>query len=252
MSTVMELTHNVTMEQMKWQEQRVDEVAQRRIRWGNWEGCMLRKWMEYVTGRSASGSRRKMLCRYSTSGTPCVLGSAWVSPHEKSQITFLGKHVKETPGRGTGNDTFQRYSHQILPVVAFSNSGLTLHAKLLQSRLPLCDPMECNPPGSSVHGIFQARILEWVAMPASRGSLHGSNQRLSWLLLWQASSLPVAPPGQPSNKLLCPWDSPGKDTGVGSHPVLQGSSWSTDQTLISCIEGRLSSELPGKPRLTLG
>ena len=36
--------------------------------------------------------------------------------------------------------------------------------------LTLCDPMDCSPPGSSVHGILQARILEWVAMPSSRGS----------------------------------------------------------------------------------
>ena len=34
----------------------------------------------------------------------------------------------------------------------------------------LCDPMDCNLPGSSDHGILQARILEWVAMPSSRGS----------------------------------------------------------------------------------
>ena len=33
-----------------------------------------------------------------------------------------------------------------------------------QSCLTLCDPMDCNPPGSSVHGILQARILEWVAI----------------------------------------------------------------------------------------
>ena len=33
-----------------------------------------------------------------------------------------------------------------------------------------CDPMDCTPPGSSVHGILQARILEWVAIPFSRGS----------------------------------------------------------------------------------
>ena len=39
-----------------------------------------------------------------------------------------------------------------------------------QSCLTLCDPMDCSPPGSSVRGIFQARILEWVAMPFSRGS----------------------------------------------------------------------------------
>ena len=32
----------------------------------------------------------------------------------------------------------------------------------------LCDPVDCSPPGSSVHGILQARILEWVAIPFSR------------------------------------------------------------------------------------
>ena len=41
---------------------------------------------------------------------------------------------------------------------------------LSQSCPTLCNPMDCSPPGSSVHGILQARILEWVAMPSSRGS----------------------------------------------------------------------------------
>ena len=41
-------------------------------------------------------------------------------------------------------------------------------AKLLQSCPTLFDPMDCSPPGSSVHGISQARTLEWVAMPSSR------------------------------------------------------------------------------------
>ena len=40
-----------------------------------------------------------------------------------------------------------------------------------QSCLTLCDPMDCSPPGSLVHGTLQARITEWVAMPSSRGSL---------------------------------------------------------------------------------
>ena len=40
----------------------------------------------------------------------------------------------------------------------------------LQSYPTLCNPMDSSPPGSSVHGILQARILEWVAMPCSRGS----------------------------------------------------------------------------------
>ena len=39
-----------------------------------------------------------------------------------------------------------------------------------QSSAALCDPIDYSPPGSSVHGILQARILEWVAIPCSRGS----------------------------------------------------------------------------------
>ena len=45
-----------------------------------------------------------------------------------------------------------------------------MHAKLPQSCLTLCNTMDCNPPDSSVHGILQARILEWVAISSSRGS----------------------------------------------------------------------------------
>ena len=44
-----------------------------------------------------------------------------------------------------------------------------LCGKLLHSRPTLCNPVDCSPPGSSVHGILQTRILEWVAMPSSRG-----------------------------------------------------------------------------------
>ena len=43
-------------------------------------------------------------------------------------------------------------------------------SEVAQLCLTLCDPMDRNLPGSSIHGIFQARILEWVAMPSSRGS----------------------------------------------------------------------------------
>ena len=40
-------------------------------------------------------------------------------------------------------------------------------AKSLQSCPTLCDPVDCSPPGSSVHGIFQARVLEWGAIALS-------------------------------------------------------------------------------------
>ena len=45
-----------------------------------------------------------------------------------------------------------------------------------QSCPTLCDPMDCSPPGSSVHGILQARTLEWVAIPFSRGSSQPRDQ----------------------------------------------------------------------------
>ena len=43
--------------------------------------------------------------------------------------------------------------------------------RVTQSCLTLCEPMDWSPPGSSVHGILQARILEWATMPSSRESL---------------------------------------------------------------------------------
>ena len=43
-------------------------------------------------------------------------------------------------------------------------------SEVAQSCPTLCDPMDCSLPGSSVHGILQARILEWVAISFSRGS----------------------------------------------------------------------------------
>ena len=60
-----------------------------------------------------------------------------------------------------------------------------MYAKSLQSWPNVCDHMGCSPPGSSVHGILQARILEWVAMPSSRGIFpsQGSNPHLLCLLL---------------------------------------------------------------------
>ena len=60
--------------------------------------------------------------------------------------------------------------------------------------LTLCDPMDCSPQGSSVHGISQARILEWVAISFSRGSSWPS---LLHLLHWQTDSLPLFHPGSP-------------------------------------------------------
>ena len=71
-----------------------------------------------------------------------------------------------------------------------------VHAQLSQSCLTLCDPMDCSRPGSSVHGLLQARILEWVAMPSSRGSSQPRIKPASPAV--QVDSLPTEPPGKPT------------------------------------------------------
>ena len=78
-------------------------------------------------------------------------------------------------------------------------SILLLCAKPLQSCTTLCDSMDCSPPGYSVQGILQARILEWVAISFSRGSSQprDGTQVSLHLLHWQTGSLPLAPPGKP-------------------------------------------------------
>ena len=54
-----------------------------------------------------------------------------------------------------------------LGILVLSLTCAGVHAKKLQVCLTVCDPKGCSPQGSSVHGVFQARILEWVAMPSS-------------------------------------------------------------------------------------
>ena len=67
--------------------------------------------------------------------------------------------------------------HGQIPFVLLAPQGRVCRcAKSLQSCPTLCDPMDCSPPGSSVHGIPQARILEWVVMPFSRASSQPRDQ----------------------------------------------------------------------------
>ena len=85
-----------------------------------------------------------------------------------------------------------------------------MRARSLQSCPTLCDPMDCSLPGSSVHGVLQAGILEWVAVSSSGGSFQPrSRTRISYidmsylhanLLHWHAGSLPLAPPGKPMKR----------------------------------------------------
>ena len=77
---------------------------------------------------------------------------------------FLHKAFHWTPGR--------------IPWVTNADASVVvfLSAELFQSYPILCDTMDCNSPDSSVRGSLQARILEWVAMPSSRGSSRPKDQ----------------------------------------------------------------------------
>ena len=55
-------------------------------------------------------------------------------------------------------------------LVVFAFSCVRVHAKLLQSCPTLCNTVDDNLPVPALHGIFQARILKWVAVPSSKGS----------------------------------------------------------------------------------
>ena len=78
---------------------------------------------------------------------------------------------------------------------------VSMVAKSLQSCPTLCNPMDRNPPGSSAHAFLQARILEQVVMPSSRGlSDPGLNLCLFCLLHWEMGSLSPVPTGKPRNQ----------------------------------------------------
>ena len=70
---------------------------------------------------------------------------------------------------------FLKVTKLLLTFTTDSSTCSCIHLKLFRvceslSCVWLCDPMDCSLPGSSVHGVLQARILEWVAIPFSRGS----------------------------------------------------------------------------------
>ena len=70
----------------------------------------------------------------------------------------------------TAQSSIHQFITESSKVCEITMSKVKCVLKLLQLCLTLYSPKDCNAPGSSVHGIFQASILEWVAMPSSRGS----------------------------------------------------------------------------------
>ena len=91
--------------------------------------------------------------------------------------------------------TFQIWIDCFLNFLSSCNLRMSMRAKLLQS----C-PIRWDPPGSSVHGILQARILEWVAMPSSPGDLleSGIEHTSHKFLALAGGPLPLVPQGKPT------------------------------------------------------
>ena len=89
-------------------------------------------------------------------------------------------------------------------------------AKSLQSCPTLCDPIDSSPPGSAVPGILQARTLEWVAISFSNAWKWKSESEVAQSCLTLCDPMDWKP-----TRLLCPWDIPGKSTGVGCHCLLR-------------------------------
>ena len=91
-----------------------------------------------------------------------------------------------------------RHTFQTLFFFCYPLASDAKHSKVFvtQSCPTLCISIDCSPPGSTVHRILQARILEWVAFPFSRGSSQLEIEPKSPAL--QADSLLFEPPGKPN------------------------------------------------------
>ena len=103
--------------------------------------------MEFRLSNSVSNPKR-WCCETATLNMPANLENwAVATGLEKGQFSFLSRR-KTIPKNVQGES----------------------ESEVAQSFPTLCDSMDCSPPGSSIHGIFQARVLEWVAISFYRGS----------------------------------------------------------------------------------
>ena len=116
----------------------------------------------------------------------------------------------DSPGKNTGVGC-----HFLLQCMKVKSES-----KVAQSCPTLSDPMECSLPGSSTHGIFQARGLEWSAIAFSNREMR--NLQLSGIQENESESHSVLSDSWWPHGLYSPWNSPGQNTGIGNHSLLQG------------------------------
>ena len=107
---------------------------------------LLHKWIHLP-----SSMPNTLIKRDHSTGPPALLPSLASEPHRRI--------FKYSSGRG---------SQTVCLAVCHQHWGVCVH--LLSCVWLFCDPINCSLPGSSVHGIFQTRVLEWVAISFSRGS----------------------------------------------------------------------------------
>ena len=95
----------------------------------------------------------------------CGVCAVWCLHSLEIKKSFRGDNPR---GRGKGTVGFHDFHSNSFSFTPFSPYAICVLGA--QSCPTLCNPRHCSPPGSSVHGILQARVLEWVAIPFSRGS----------------------------------------------------------------------------------
>ena len=145
-----------------------------------------------------------------------------VRPH-RQQPTRMPRPW-DSPGKNTGVGC-----HFLLQCIKVKSES-----KVAQSCPTLSNPMDCSLPGSSIHGIFQARVLEWGAIAFSRGSSWSRDQ--TQVSCMAGRFFTTKPPEKPNFNIYLStmwssgqwwvwwilWDFSDKNTEVGCHFLLQG------------------------------
>ena len=142
------------------------------------EGLMLKlQYSGYLMGKADTLEEILMLRRFEGRKKRERQRTRWldsISDSTDMNLSKLHEMAKWTEKAGMlqvmGSQTV---GHSLATTTTSSSSSIVLVAKSCPT---LCDPMDCSPPGSYVHGILQARILEWVAIPFPRGSFQPRNR----------------------------------------------------------------------------
>ena len=135
-------------------------------------------WNEIVTKFSTNPRNSIKPCLMNN----CVNSRSFTRNNRNSKESHRNRHWEHSPRHHLRESEWPDPLH-----------GRWNEVKVIQSCLTLCEPMDCSLPDSFVHGILQARILEWVVIPSSRRSSQSWDQTQVSAL--QADSLPSEPQG---------------------------------------------------------